>query len=74
MPWVGLEPMIPAFERARIVHALDRAVTVTGKHENIMHYNYWPHNLREDHRCENKVRKKKKAKRWSENQKTILQT
>jgi hypothetical protein len=29
---VGLEPMIPAFERAKRVHALDRAVTVIGMH------------------------------------------
>jgi hypothetical protein len=28
MPWVGLEPTIPTFERAKTVHALDRAVTV----------------------------------------------
>jgi hypothetical protein len=32
MPWVGLEPSIPAFERANIVHALDREVTVTGSY------------------------------------------
>jgi hypothetical protein len=30
MPRVGFEPMIPAFERAKTVHALDRAVTVIG--------------------------------------------
>jgi hypothetical protein len=30
MPWVGFEPMIPAFERAKTVHALDRAATVIG--------------------------------------------
>jgi hypothetical protein len=30
MPWVGFEPMISAFERAKTVHALDRAVTVIG--------------------------------------------
>jgi hypothetical protein len=30
MPWVGFEPMIPVFERAKTVHALDRATTVTG--------------------------------------------
>jgi hypothetical protein len=30
MPWVGFEPTIPAFERAKTVHALDRAATVTG--------------------------------------------
>jgi hypothetical protein len=27
---VGFEPMIPVFERAKIVHALDRASTVIG--------------------------------------------
>jgi hypothetical protein len=30
MPSVGLEPTIPAFERAKTVHALDRAATVIG--------------------------------------------
>jgi hypothetical protein len=34
MPWVGFEPTIPAFERAKTVHALDRAVTVIGIHCN----------------------------------------
>jgi hypothetical protein len=29
MPWVGFEPTIPASERAKTVHALDRAATVT---------------------------------------------
>jgi hypothetical protein len=29
MPWVGFEPTIPAFERAKTVHALDREVTQT---------------------------------------------
>jgi hypothetical protein len=28
MPWVGLEPTIPAFERVKTVHALDHAATV----------------------------------------------
>jgi hypothetical protein len=28
MPRMGLEPTIPAFERAKTVHALDRAATV----------------------------------------------
>jgi hypothetical protein len=28
MPCVGFEPMIPAFERAKTVHVLDRAATV----------------------------------------------
>jgi hypothetical protein len=30
MPQVVLEPMIPAFERAKIVHALDYMATVIG--------------------------------------------
>jgi hypothetical protein len=30
MLWVGFEPKIPAFERAKTVHALDRAATVIG--------------------------------------------
>jgi hypothetical protein len=30
MPLVGFEPTIPASERAKTVHALDRAVTMTG--------------------------------------------
>jgi hypothetical protein len=30
MPWVGLEPTIAAFERAKKVHALDPAATVIG--------------------------------------------
>jgi hypothetical protein len=30
MPRVGFEPMVPASERAKTVHALDRAATVTG--------------------------------------------
>jgi hypothetical protein len=30
MPWMGFEPTIPASERAKAVHALDRAATVTG--------------------------------------------
>jgi hypothetical protein len=29
---VGYEPTIPAFERAKTVHALDRAATVIGTH------------------------------------------
>jgi hypothetical protein len=31
MPWVGFEPTIPAFERAKRVHALDHAPTVIGE-------------------------------------------
>jgi hypothetical protein len=30
MPRVGFEPAIPVFERAKTVHALDRAATVIG--------------------------------------------
>jgi hypothetical protein len=30
MPWVGFEPTIPASERAKTFHALDRVVTVIG--------------------------------------------
>jgi hypothetical protein len=30
MPWGGFEPAIPAFERAKTVHALDRVATVIG--------------------------------------------
>jgi hypothetical protein len=30
MPWVGFEPTIPVFERAKTIHALDRAATVIG--------------------------------------------
>jgi hypothetical protein len=30
MPWVGLEPTIPVFERAKAVHALNHATTVVG--------------------------------------------
>jgi hypothetical protein len=31
MPRMGFEPKIPVFERLKSVHALDLAVTVTGK-------------------------------------------
>jgi hypothetical protein len=30
MPLVGFEPMTPVFERAKTVHAIDRAATVIG--------------------------------------------
>jgi hypothetical protein len=30
MPYVGFEPTIPASERAKTVHALNRSSTVTG--------------------------------------------
>jgi hypothetical protein len=32
MPYVGFEPSIPESERAKTVHALDRAATVTGNY------------------------------------------
>jgi hypothetical protein len=35
MPRVGFEPTIPAFERAKTVHALDSAVTVIGLHADV---------------------------------------
>jgi hypothetical protein len=31
-PWVELEPTILVFERAKTVHAIDRAATVIGSH------------------------------------------
>jgi hypothetical protein len=31
MPQVGFEPKIPVFERAKTVHALDRAAAVMGR-------------------------------------------
>jgi hypothetical protein len=31
MAWVGFEPTVPASERAKTVHALDRSATVTGE-------------------------------------------
>jgi hypothetical protein len=30
MPWVGFEPTIPVFERAKTFHTLDRAAAVIG--------------------------------------------
>jgi hypothetical protein len=30
MPWVGIESTTPVFERAKTVHALDRAATGIG--------------------------------------------
>jgi hypothetical protein len=37
MPLVGFEPTIPAFERAKMVHALDRAATVFENHLYTFH-------------------------------------
>jgi hypothetical protein len=34
MPRVRFEPMIPAFERAKTVHALDSAATAVGNYSN----------------------------------------
>jgi hypothetical protein len=40
MPKVGFEPIIPAFDRANTVHALDRAATVIGRlHTRHIKYN-----------------------------------
>jgi hypothetical protein len=39
MPWFGFEPMIPAFEGAKTVHALDRAATVIGEKFYTLGYN-----------------------------------
>jgi hypothetical protein len=38
MPRVGFEPTIPAFERAKTVHALDLAATVMGFCEVVAEY------------------------------------
>jgi hypothetical protein len=38
MPLVGFEPTIPVFQRAKTVHALDRAATVIGLWELITNY------------------------------------
>jgi hypothetical protein len=40
MLWVGFEPTIPASERAKTVHTLDRAATVTGFIEHLTERNY----------------------------------
>jgi hypothetical protein len=49
--WVGFEPTIAAFERAKTVHALDRAATVIGACYQIRDYikRYLP--IRNDDRC-----------------------
>jgi hypothetical protein len=33
MPWLGFEPTIPASERAKTVHVLDRSATGTSETE-----------------------------------------
>jgi hypothetical protein len=35
MTQLGFEPMIPVFERAQTVHALDRAATVMGEYHYV---------------------------------------
>jgi hypothetical protein len=40
MPWVGFETTIPVFERAKTVHALDRAAaSLIGKEIYLAHEN-----------------------------------
>jgi hypothetical protein len=39
MPQAGFEPTIQAFERAKTLHALDRAATVIG-HDEYNNHNY----------------------------------
>jgi hypothetical protein len=36
MPRVGFEPMTPVFERAKTVHAVDRATTAIGLKETLV--------------------------------------
>jgi hypothetical protein len=48
MPRVGFEPTIPVIERAKTVHALDRAVTVIGK-VKFSSNKYWTPNI--EHGC-----------------------
>jgi hypothetical protein len=40
MPVAGFEPTFPVFERAKMVHALDRAATVLGYFITYIHYNF----------------------------------
>jgi hypothetical protein len=40
MPWEGLEPTTPAFERAKTVHAVDRAATVIGDRNLMSHLKF----------------------------------
>jgi hypothetical protein len=40
MPWVGFEPTISAFERAKKVHSLDGAATVIGKVKDLTNYEF----------------------------------
>jgi hypothetical protein len=50
MPWVGFEPSIPVFERAKTVHALGRAATVVGmlriwESKQHMKQSVWPYSM-----------------------------
>jgi hypothetical protein len=38
MPWVGFQPTIPVFERAKAFHSLDRMATVIGHDNNTFPY------------------------------------
>jgi hypothetical protein len=40
MPRVGFEPTIPVFERAKTVHALDRAATLIGLMRYLLLHSY----------------------------------
>jgi hypothetical protein len=42
MPRVGFGPTTPVYERAKTVHALDRAATVIGSHLYLALYKYLP--------------------------------
>jgi hypothetical protein len=41
MLWLGFEPTIPAFKRAKTVHTLDRAATVIGFFQKMAIINSW---------------------------------
>jgi hypothetical protein len=44
MPWVGFEPTLPVFERAKAVHVLDRESTVIGMNRNYYDLNQISYN------------------------------
>jgi hypothetical protein len=48
MPRVGLETTIPVFERAKTVHALDRASTVIGLKLPVVAKYYYDYNIKDD--------------------------
>jgi hypothetical protein len=47
MPRVGFGPKIPAFEREKTVHVLDRAATVIGTIDTNIEINVWRKEVRE---------------------------